>query len=367
MISSAEFRDRSVSTRSIRPTCQRFRSGYSILIVFLMGLVAPVGLRAESSPGTIRILGISREAERVSIQWLGGFPPYRLRVNHGSDTNWVELPDFIHSNFFTTVITGPVSLYQVKTEHEPLRLTGIYPDSDFMRLQWRGGIPPYRIEACDGISTNWVELPRLVQENFYTTPSGGNFKFYRVRVEPDTNAPSVPGNLTVMTLECNRIIVGWDAGQDSVPGGGVKGHNLYRDGRIVKQIPAAETFALDSGLLPEHSYDYALTTIDGAGNESARSASLVINTPRCTASGTNGTASGITVAWDRSEEPGVVGYIVHWGRAPGDYPWQMDVMQATEIAVADLQSGTPYFFAITAYDADGIESEPSVVVAYIPP
>jgi hypothetical protein len=42
-------------------------------------------------------------------------------------------------------------------------------------------------------------------------------------------------------------------------------------------------------------------------------------------------------------------------------------MQATEIAVTDLESDVPYFFAVTAYDQDGIESEPSIVVAYIPP
>jgi hypothetical protein len=43
------------------------------------------------------------------------------------------------------------------------------------------------------------------------------------------------------------------------------------------------------------------------------------------------------------------------------------MMQATETAITDLESGVPYFFAITAYDMDGAESEPSAVVAYIPP
>ena len=55
----------------------------------------------------------------------------------------------------------------------------------------------------------------------------------------------------------------------ATPGAGVKGHHLYRDGKFVKEIPATETFALDSGLVPERTYDYSVTTIDRAGNEKA--------------------------------------------------------------------------------------------------
>jgi len=334
------------------------------LIVLLMWLTAPPCLIGQSE--SIQILGINHDDQNISIQWQGGFPPYRMRVNNGSSSNWVELPDFIRSNSFTTFAAAPVSLFQVRTEFEPLRLTGIYRDSDFVRLQWRGGIPPYKVEARGGMDTNWVELPRLVLEDFYTTPSAGDFKFYRVRVEPDTNGPSAPENLILLAAECNRVVVGWSAGADPAPGAGIKAHQLYRDGRIVKQISTPAAFILDSDLIPGRSYEYSLTSIDRAGNESGQSVPLAVTLPQCSANGTNG-GPGVTLAWDASEEPEVVGYIVHWGREPGAYPWQMDVMQTTEIAIADLESNVPYFFVVTAYDRDGIESEPSAVVACIPP
>jgi hypothetical protein len=336
-------------------------------VVILMWLATPTGVFGQPTVEPIHILGIRRNGGNVSFEWQGGFPPYRVRVNNGTSSNWTELPNFINSLSFTTSATAPVSLFQVRTEFEPLRLTGIYQDSDFVRLQWRGGIPPYKVEASDGIGTNWTELPRLVLEDFYTTPSEGGSRFYRVRVEPDTNAPSAPANLTLLTIECDRIVLGWSAGTDPSPGAGVKAYNLYRDGKIVQQVTSA--FVLDSGLVHGRSYEYCLTAIDRAGNESASSALLTVTPPTCSGTGTNGTGSGrgMALAWDPSEEPGVVGYIVHWGREPGVYPWQMDVMQATESNFTDLESGVPYFFAVTAYDSDGIESEPSAVVAHIPP
>jgi len=335
------------------------------LVVLLVWLTAPIGLFGQSTFEQIRILGISQQDQSVSIQWSGGFPPYRMRINNGTSSNWVELPQFINSNSFTAAAVETVSLFQVRTEFEPLRLTGIYQDSDFVRLQWRGGIPPYKVEACDVMGTNWIELPRLVMEDFYTTPSAGGFRFYRVRVEPDTNAPSTPQNLTLLTAECDRVVLGWDAAIDPVPGSGVKAHYLYRDGRIVEQIPVTAAFVLDSDLIPGHSYEYSLTAIDRAGNESGRSAPLLVTTPQCSLIETNGAL--VALVWDPSEEPGVVGYIVHWGRDPGVYPWQADVMLATETAITDLESGVPYFFTITAYDLAGAESEPSAAVAYIPP
>jgi hypothetical protein len=336
-----------------------------LFMILLMGMTAPTSALGQSAIEPIRILGLSREDQSVSVYWHGGFPPYRMRVNHGTSSNWVELPQFINSTSFTAAAVEPVSLFQVRTEFEPLLLTGIYQDSDFVRLQWRGGIPPYKVEACDGMGTNWIELPRLVLENFYTTPSDGGFRFYRVRVERDTTAPSVPASLKLLTAECDRVVLGWDAAADPAPGSGVKAHYLYRDGQFVEEIPVTAAFVLDSGLVPGRSYGYSLSAIDRAGNESSRSAPLAVTTPRCSVTGTNG--AGVMLGWDPSEESGVVGYIVHWGRDPGVYPWQRDVMQATETRIADLESGVPYFFTITAYDLGGTESEPSAVVAYIPP
>ena len=190
-----------------------------------------------------------------------------------------------------------------------------------------------------------------------------------MRIEPDTNAPSTPGPLVLFTAECDRIVLGWGSAADGMPGSGLKAHNLYRDGQIVKQIPAPQLFTLDTGLTPGRTYHYSLSSLDRAGNESVRSVPLNVTLPQCSVTQTNGIGAspGVTIAWDPSEAPDVAGYVVHWSLEPGDYTWQADAMQATSITITDLESGVPYFFVITAYNLDGVESEPSAKLAYLPP
>ena len=192
----------------------------------------------------------------------------------------------------------------------------------------------------------------MIVENFYAGFTSGSYKLYRVRTEPDTNAPSAPGNLALEARRCDRILMSWSSGQDAYPGSGLQGHNLYRDGQIVRQISTPDCYVLDTGLTPGRSYQYAVSSVDRAGNESQRSATLTITTTQCPASGTNevGSTPGVTLAWDSSEEPSVAGYVVHWGREPGSSTWQTDVMQATTANITGLMSGEAYFFTVTAYE-----------------
>jgi len=317
----------------------------------------------------IRILGIRRDETNVYLAWQGGFPPYRLQVNKGHSSQWEEFPDLITTNTFTAASTDPASFYQVRTQFEPLRLTRISGDGAIVYLDWLGGRPPYKVQVCDSVDQGWVEIPRLILDNFYAGFASGNRRFYRIRSEPDTNAPSLPQGLNLQAMQCDRVVLAWQGGIDASPGSGLMGHNLYRDGQLVKQVPSPHTFVLDTELIANHSYEYSVSALDRAGNESARSAGLTITTPQCSDRGTNGAGSGtgVTLAWDPSEEPNIAGYIVHWSNEPGLPTWQMDVMQATTVTIGDLESGEPYFFSVTAYNFDGVESEPSYRVAYIPP
>ncbi len=68
----------------------------------------------------------------------------------------------------------------------------------------------------------------------------------------------------------------------------------------------------------------------------------------------------ISFAWDASPSAGVVGYRVHYGTRSGNYPQHIDVGLATNVEIPNLVEGTTYFFALTAYDAAGIESDASM-------
>lgn len=71
----------------------------------------------------------------------------------------------------------------------------------------------------------------------------------------------------------------------------------------------------------------------------------------------------VTLAWDASAGPSIAGYIVYYGHESGSYTYAKDVGKVTSCTVANLQEGTPYYFAVTAYDHSGQESDYSKEVS----
>jgi hypothetical protein len=63
----------------------------------------------------------------------------------------------------------------------------------------------------------------------------------------------------------------------------------------------------------------------------------------------------VTVAWDQNDPvPG--GYVLYWGTSSRNYTNSHNVGDATQYTVPDLQEGTTYYLAATAYDDTGNES-----------
>ena len=73
----------------------------------------------------------------------------------------------------------------------------------------------------------------------------------------------------------------------------------------------------------------------------------------------------VTLAWDASPEPGVTGYIVYYGTSSGTYTQQLDAGNTTSASVPDPNpaSGSTWYFVVTAYTSDGVESDPSNEIA----
>lgn len=73
-----------------------------------------------------------------------------------------------------------------------------------------------------------------------------------------------------------------------------------------------------------------------------------------------------TLTWTANGEPDLVGYKIYVGTASGlyNYPGSpFTVGRVTTYTVANLPSGTTYFFAISAYDSAGNESQLSAEVS----
>jgi hypothetical protein len=84
----------------------------------------------------------------------------------------------------------------------------------------------------------------------------------------------------------------------------------------------------------------------------------------CALTGRLSAAQSVTLAWDANSELDLAGYRLYCGTIPRGYDHSIDVTNATTTAVADLQAGTTYFFAVVAYNTAGLESDFSNEVAY---
>jgi alpha-tubulin suppressor-like RCC1 family protein/chitodextrinase len=90
---------------------------------------------------------------------------------------------------------------------------------------------------------------------------------------PDTQAPSIPQNLSATPTASDRISLAWNASTDNV---GVTWYKVYVNGSYLFSSPTNS--ATNWGLTPATQYCYAVSALDTAGNESAQSSPPVCAT-----------------------------------------------------------------------------------------
>jgi sulfur relay (sulfurtransferase) complex TusBCD TusD component (DsrE family) len=74
--------------------------------------------------------------------------------------------------------------------------------------------------------------------------------------------------------------------------------------------------------------------------------------------------TSVTLAWNRSAGTNIAGYKLYYGVASRTYTNANNVGNATNATISSLVSGKTYYFAATAYDASGSESDYSTEVVY---
>jgi hypothetical protein len=75
----------------------------------------------------------------------------------------------------------------------------------------------------------------------------------------------------------------------------------------------------------------------------------------------------VTLAWDPNSEPDLSGYRIHYGTSSRNYTGVIDVGNQLTCTVTDLTPGETYYFAATAYNYSGLESDFSNEVLYVVP
>jgi hypothetical protein len=75
----------------------------------------------------------------------------------------------------------------------------------------------------------------------------------------------------------------------------------------------------------------------------------------------------ITLAWNPSPANNIAGYRLYLGLSSGTYATSLDVGATTNATLSNLTPGTTYFFAVTAYDTNNLESPFSGEINYTIP
>ena len=195
----------------------------------------------------------------------------------------------------------------------------------------------------------------------------------------DTEAPTVPQNLAATTISSTRVDLSWDTSSDNVA---VTGYKIFRDGTEIAN--SLTTSYSNNGLTASTTYIYRVSAYDAAGNLSSQSSPTSVTTqtapdtePPTIPQSLNASvisANEVALSWDdSSDNTGVAGYKVYYKQ--GDMSSPLDGTGATEgsspidvgdvitASVSGLTNGVTYYFAVTAYDAAGNESDDSNIVS----
>ena len=174
----------------------------------------------------------------------------------------------------------------------------------------------------------------------------------------DKEPPTVPTNLNGTATSYNSITLNWSASSDNI---GVTGYNIYQDGKLIS-ISQVTNYTV-KGLKANTSYDFSVSAIDMAGNESAKSGLISVKTldsndkeaPAVPAN-LKGTVSITTasLSWTASiDNIGVAGYRIYQDGI------KIGTSTKTSYGVSGLAENTLYTFIVTAFDDAGNESLPS--------
>ena len=183
--------------------------------------------------------------------------------------------------------------------------------------------------------------------------------------ETDITAPDPPVGLSG-SVSFTTVTLTW---QPSVDGeSGISGYNIYQDGALIHTTE--EPLAIIEDLLPLTEYEFGVSAVDLAGNESGASY-LKLTTgmdeqPDITPPTTplnlmvSAGANSVVFSWDAStDDTGVKGYVIF---LDGNYIDSVDANQVS-IFIGGLDPSTLYTFEVYAYDFAGNDSEVAFVTA----
>lgn len=177
----------------------------------------------------------------------------------------------------------------------------------------------------------------------------------------DTTNPEKPASLVATPVSMTEVDLSWSASTDNV---GVAGYKVFRNSSEIATVTT--TNYSDSGLSPEISYNYTVSSFDAAGNNSTVSdvasaktlADAEVPTTPGNVLATAVSMTQINLSWSAStDNVGVTGYNIYRDGT------KVKSVSGTSDQDTGLTISTAYTYSITAYDAKNNESAHSATVS----
>lgn len=188
--------------------------------------------------------------------------------------------------------------------------------------------------------------------------------------------PTVPGMFQSTAATISQINLSWNASTSIV---GVSGYDLYRGPSPFNltsyaKIVAPTTSYIDTQVGPSLTYYYALFAYDTLGNQSSLTAPIAVTTPVETAPTTPGLPvatplayNQVNLTWPASTSVlSIGGYLIFRGTSPSTLA-QISYTFVPLFIDQYASPSTTYYYAVTAFDIDGLDSGQSATVSATTP
>ncbi|MEM9075567.1 MAG: fibronectin type III domain-containing protein [Bacteroidota bacterium] len=217
-------------------------------------------------------------------------------INGGSNATWVseDIDISNHTNISISYLVGDAADGEKETSDY---VRGYYVLDGGSRVQFANitdDIPTPQTQSITGLSGSTIRI----EVDFRVSYGNETYNIDNVVVEgdlinpTDTTPPSVPASLSSGSVSETSITLSWAASSDDV---GVVGYNVYQDGAL--QAGSITTLShVVTGLSAGTSYDFRVSAVDAAGNESGQSGVLSVSTTSAS-SGSLWTESGSNISY----------------------------------------------------------------------
>jgi len=355
---------------------------------------APKNLKINSKTGSSVNLVWSSSTDNVKV---AGYKIYRdgIEIGTSNTTSYID-EELTSGTFIYSVVafdsSGNVSnvsnyvLCDNEIPSAPSELKLVSKDATTVTISWSEaedniGVTGYVIVRQSGDSkvnigpinvTSYTDR-NLTSEVAYTyyviaKDAAGNSSAASNTIEvvtsPDTESPSVPTGLKIVSKTRSSVTLSWNKSSDNVS---VTGYEIYRDG--IKVGTSSTNSYTDKDLTEDSIYEYTVKAYDAAGNISGESAPISVTTYLLKAPEGQKADAGeveVTLAWDALEDSEFGWYRIY--RASGDDNFEKiaDNVKVLSIKDFNVSANVKYTYRVSAVDIYGNEGYLSLPVEVMP-